>query len=169
MEHLQYPVGRFAAPAEYTEALRAELIGAIESFPERLRAALAGMTDAELAKPYRPGGWSKRQVVHHLADSHLNCYSRFKFALTESNPTIKPYDENAWAGLVDGSSGPLEPSLKMIDGIHARWVAMMRAIPAEGWTREFFHPVNGPTSLNKALAMYEWHARHHLAHLRLPA
>lgn len=166
METLQFPIGRFVDDAEHTPESRARHIAAIEALPRQLREAVTGLSDAQLDTRYRPGGWTLRQVVHHLADSHQNCYTRFKLALTEANPTIKPYDEAAWAELPDGKSGPLEPSLALLDALHVRWVATLRNMAPADFARTFYHPESGATTaLDTALAMYDWHSAHHLAHI----
>jgi uncharacterized damage-inducible protein DinB len=149
----------------HTPESRAKHIAAIEALHRQLREAVSGLTDAQLDTRYRPEGWTLRQVVHHLADSHQNCYTRFKLALTEDHPTIKPYDEAAWAELPDGKSGPIEPSLALLDALHVRWAATLRNMKETDFARTFYHPDNGDTSLDTALAMYDWHSAHHLAHI----
>lgn len=162
---LQYPVGRFTAPDVITEALRTPAILALQSLPAAMRAAVDGLSDAQLETPYRDGGWTVRQVVHHVADSHMHAYIRVKFALTEESPTIRPYDESAWAVLPDVMTVPTEVSLSLIDGIHARWVACLRGLQSEQFARPFVHPELGPQRLDLALLRYEWHGRHHVAHI----
>ena len=163
-EDLRYPVGRFRPPAENTPALRAAQIETLCLLPERLRSAVAGLSDAQLDTPYRDGGWTVRQVVHHFADSHANSYVRFKLALTEDWPTIKPYDEAAWARLPD-SNQPIEPSLIFITGLHQRLVALLESMSEEDFERGFNHPERGRVTLATNLAIYEWHSRHHTAHI----
>jgi hypothetical protein len=163
-DDLRYPIGRFAAPAASSPGLRAEHIGTLRALPERLREAVSGLSDAQLDTPYREGGWTVRQVVHHFADSHANSYIRFKLALTENWPTIKPYDEAAWARLSD-SGLPIDGSLKFIDALHARWVSLLECLSEEDFARGFTHPERGRDDLNRALAMYAWHSRHHVAHI----
>ena len=163
-EDLRYPVGRFRPPTESTPALRAAQIETLRLLPERLRSAVAGLSDAQLDTPYRDSGWTVRQVVHHFADSHANSYVRFKLAFTEDWPTIKPYDEAAWARLPD-SSQPIEPSLVLITGLHQRLVALLESMPEEGFERGFNHPERGRMTLAANLALYEWHSRHHTAHI----
>jgi hypothetical protein len=163
-EDLRYPVGRFRPPAENTRAVRAAHIETLRLLPERLRSAVAGLSEAQLDTPYRAGGWTVRQVVHHFADSHANSYVRFKLALTEDWPTIKPYDEAAWARLPD-SSLPIEPSLVFITGLHQRMVALLESMPEEDFDRGFNHPERGRMTLAANLALYEWHSRHHTAHI----
>lgn len=164
LEDLKYPIGRFAPPAESGPAARAAQIDALRELPARLRAAVAGLNDAQLDTPYREGGWTVRQVVHHLADSHVNSYVRFKLALTEDWPTIKPYDEAAWARLAD-SEAPIEMSLTFIDGLHARWVALLESFSEADFERGFHHPERGRATLATNLAIYAWHCHHHTAHI----
>jgi hypothetical protein len=163
-EDLRYPIGKLRPPAENTPAVRAEQIETLRLLPERLRAAVAGLSDAQLDTPYRDGGWTVRQVVHHFADSHANSYVRFKLALTEDWPTIKPYDEAAWARLAD-SSLPIEPSLVLITGLHQRLVALLELMTEKDFERGFNHPERGSTTLATNLAIYDWHSRHHVAHI----
>lgn len=164
---LRFPTGRFAEPAgPLSPEQIAAAVGAIEAFPAALRASVAGLSDGALETPYRPGGWTVRQVVHHVADSHTNATLRFKWALTELDPTVKPYDEAAWATLPD-TRLPLEPSLALVEGLHARWVAVMRALGPEDWARRYLNPESGPQRLDRAAAMYAWHGRHHLGHVAL--
>jgi uncharacterized damage-inducible protein DinB len=161
---LRYPVGRFAPPAAATPELRAEQIETLRQLPERLRAAVAGLSDAQLDMPYREGGWTLRQVVHHVADSHMNAYVRFKLAMTEDWPTIKPYDEAAWAGLAD-SKLPIDASLALIGALHARWVALLESLAPEDFRKGYNHPEMGRQELATVLAIYAWHSRHHTAHI----
>jgi uncharacterized damage-inducible protein DinB len=161
----RYPVGRYRAPAEITPEQRAEWIAQIAETPARLREALAGLTDAQLDTPYRDGGWTVRQVVHHVPDSHMNALIRFKLGLTEDHPTIKPYDEAAWANLGDVAATPVETSLALLDHLHVRWVNVLRAITGEQWSRTIQHPENGTMRLDYTLGMYAWHGRHHVAHV----
>jgi len=144
--------------------MRGPAVAVIAELPTRLRAAVAGLTDAQLDTPYRPGGWTVRQVVHHVADSHLNAYIRLKFALTEEKPAIKPYDQDAWAGLAD-SRLPVEMSLATLDGVHARWTGLYRSLTDEQFGRTFRHPEIGTVTLDRQLQMYAWHGRHHVAHI----
>ena len=145
-------------------ALREELIETIRQLPAHLREAVAGLNDPQLDTPYREGGWTVRQVVHHIADSHANSFVRFKLALTEDWPTIKPYSEAAWARLAD-SALPIETSLAMIGGMHARWAALLESLSEDDFLRGYNHPVEGRLTLVRALAMYAWHCRHHTAHI----
>lgn len=164
MEDLRYPIGPFK-PAPTSPASRRNQIQVLSGAAVLLRQAVRRLSDAQLDTPYRPGGWTIRQVVHHLPDSHANAYIRMKMALTEESPTIKPYDEARWAELEDGRRGVLEPSLKMVDAIHLRWVMMLRAMVESDWSRAYIHPESGRTTLAAALDLYAWHTRHHLAHI----
>ncbi len=164
LEDLRYPIGKFKSPPESTPAVRAEHIETLRLLPERLSAAVAGLNDSQLDTPYRDGGWTVRQVVHHFADSHANSYIRFKLALTEDWPTIKPYDEAAWARLPD-SSLSIEPSLVFIAGLHQRLVGLLESMSAEDFERGFNHPERGRVTLGTNLAIYAWHSRHHTAHI----
>lgn len=165
LESLRYPVGRFTPPTQTGPGIRAEQIASLQFVPERLRAAVHGLNDAQLDTPYRDGGWTVRQVVHHLADSHANSFIRFKLALTEDWPTIKPYDEAAWAKLADSARLAVTVSLDFITALHARWVALLQSMTKEDFARGFNHPENGRQTLERALAIYEWHGRHHVAHI----
>ena len=162
---LQYPVGRFAWPDAVTLEDRRRFIYEIEQTPKNLRAAVAGLSDQQLDTPYRPGGWTVRQVVHHVPDSHLNSYLRFRLALTEDEPTIKPYDQGRWAELADARTAPVELSLALLDSLHKRWVLLLRSLSAADCSREFRHPELGEVTLEKNLALYAWHGRHHVAHI----
>lgn len=158
---LRYPVGRFDPAAEGS---RADQLATLRRLPAELGEAASGLSDAQLDTPYREGGWTIRQVVHHLADSHANSYIRVKLALTEDAPTIKPYDEAAWALLPD-SRMPVEVSLPFIEAIHARLVALYESLDEAAWNRTFVHPERGSVTLANNLALYAWHSRHHLAHI----
>jgi hypothetical protein len=160
----RYPVGRFAWPETISRAELDAAVAEIAALPERLRAAVKGLSAEQLDTPYREGGWTVRQVVHHVPDSHLNSYFRFKLALTESEPIIKPYDEAAWAQLAD-SIGAIEPSLELLEALHIRWVALMRSMSGAQWERRFTHPERGPMRLDITAGLYAWHSRHHLAHV----
>ena len=164
LDDLRYPIGRFSAQAGGTAATRSAHIQALRLLPGQLRAAVSGLSDAQLNTPYREGGWTVRQTVHHLADSHANSFIRSKLALTEDWPTIKPYDEAAWARLAD-SDTPIEGSLTFIDALHQRWVALLESMTEPDFQKGFVHPVNGRQNLERALAIYEWHGRHHTAHI----
>jgi hypothetical protein len=137
----------------------------IAEAPAKMRAAVAGLTPQQLDTPYRPGGWTVRTVIHHVPDSHMNAYIRFKLALTEDQPTIKPYDEKAWAGLADYSSTPIEASLALLEGLHERWVQLLRSLSEADYMRQFHHPELGVVRLDGTLAAYSWHSRHHVAHI----
>jgi hypothetical protein len=162
---LSYPIGPFEWPESVDSAARVEALRQIAAAPGGLRDAVRGLNDAQLDTPYRPGGWTVRQVIHHVADSHMNAYIRFRLALTENEPVIKPYDQNAWAELSDARSFPLEPSLALIEGLHGRWVALAESLPEVAFSRAFFHPERGRVPLGANLAMYAWHGRHHTAHI----
>jgi hypothetical protein len=161
----RYPIGRFTPVLPGTPDARATAIADIAALPARMRAAVAGLTEAQLDTPYRDGGWTARQVVHHVADSHLNGFIRVKLALTEDNPTIKPYDENSWAPLADMRL-PVAISLGLLDGLHSRWVAIYGAMAADQFARTFFHPEFGESlTLDRHVQLYGWHGRHHVAHI----
>ena len=162
---LSYPIGKFECRASVDAAVRSEYLRQIASAPGRFREAVQEMDDAQLDTPYRPGGWTVRQVVHHVADSHMNAYVRFRLALTEDDPLIKPYDQAAWAELADARTGPVETSLSLIDSLHARWVALAGSLPDAAFSRAFLHPERGRVPLDANLAMYAWHGRHHAAHI----
>ena len=164
MEELRYPVGRFDPKVQVPHAERPALIDNIAAVPDRMRAAVRGLTEAQLDTPYRDGGWTVRQVVHHVPDSHLNAYIRFKLALTEDAPTIKTYDEAAWAELSD-ARGPIDMSLALLEALHARWVLLLRAMSEADYERSFQHPEWGTPTLGTILRLYEWHGRHHVAHI----
>jgi uncharacterized damage-inducible protein DinB len=164
-EDLRYPIGRFKRPEALTEDLRVSHIQEIEHTPARVRAAVAGLNPAQLDTPYRPGGWTVRQLVHHLPDSHMNSYIRFRLALTEDEPTIKPYDEARWAELPDAKTSSIEPSMALLDNMHQRWVTLLRSLAPSDWQRTFRHPEMGTMTLDQNLALYSWHGRHHVAHI----
>lgn len=165
MDELKYPIGKFKFSGELSAADRALFIQEIADAPAQLRAAVKGLSDAQLDTPYRPGGWTLRQVVHHLPDSHANSYVRFMLARTEDNPTIRTYEEHLWAELPEAKSGPIEMSMDLLDALHVRWVAHLKNLQPADFTRAFVHPVLGPVPLDKALALYAWHGRHHVAHI----
>ncbi|MES2179422.1 MAG: putative metal-dependent hydrolase [Gemmatimonadota bacterium] len=162
---LRYPVGRMELTPSLTATERAHAIEAIAATPAGLRAAVDNLTDAQLDTPYRPGGWTVRQLVHHVADSHVNAYTRFRLALTEDNPTIKPYDEARWAELPDAASLPIDVSLTILDAIHVRLVTLLRTLTPDQCTRTLSHPENGPMTIDSLLGVYSWHGRHHTAHV----
>lgn len=161
----RYPIGKFQPSVSATAQDRDGFIAQIADAPERLRAALKGLSEAQLDTPYREGGWTVRQVVHHLFDSHLNAYVRFKLALTENEPTIKPYSESLWAELPEARTAPAEISTALLENLHRRWVLMMRAMTDAEWKRSFRHPERGVMSLQETLGLYAWHGRHHVAHI----
>jgi hypothetical protein len=165
MEKLQYPIGKFQYEGVVTAEQRDIWIKEIAEAPQRLRLAVQGLSDSQLDTPYRPDGWTIRQVVHHVADSHMNSYIRFKLALTEDLPTIKPYDEAKWAKLSDSVYLPVEISLQLLDTLHLRWVDVLRSITVEAFNRSFIHPESGETLLAKNLGIYAWHGNHHIAHI----
>jgi hypothetical protein len=165
MDDPRYPVGRFAVDSSVTAEKRHAWIRQIAETPAALRAAVAGLSDRQLDTPYRPGGWTARQVLHHVPDSHLNAYCRFKLALTEHNPTIKPYDEAAWANVADTARTPPEVSLSLLDALHHRWVILLESLNARDFERPLFHPDNGAITLDWLLQLYAWHGRHHTAHI----
>ena len=162
---LSYPIGRFECPESVGPEMRPQLIGEIEAAAVQFRAAVQGLTGQQLDTPYRPDGWTVRQVVHHVADSHLNAYIRFRLALTEDEPTIKPYDQAKWAELRDARTAPVETSLQLIDSLHQRWVVLMRSMSDADFALRFNHPDRGVMRLDVTLAMYAWHCRHHAAHI----
>ena len=164
-EELKYPIGKFTAPLSYTNEEMRGWINDIKTLPGKLRHAIIKLNDAQLDTPYRPGGWTLRQVVHHMADSHMNSLIRFKWALTEDKPTIKAYEQSDWALLADYRL-PVESSLKMLDGIHQHMVALFESFTENEWDRVFIHPETGASiSLKRNLALYAWHSKHHLAHV----
>jgi hypothetical protein len=163
----RFPIGKFHRPALPIDlATRTTYIDDIERMPSAFRAVLRGLSDAELDTPYRPGGWTVRQVVHHVPDSHMNAYIRFKLALTEDVPTIKPYAEDRWAELPD-TRAPIELSLDLLEVLHRRWVQLLRALSAPEFEKAYKHPEMGAVPLDTALALYAWHGKHHTGHVRL--
>ena len=165
MEDLRYPIGKFAYDKDSTSQKRDAWIREIKDLPLHLRQAVAGLSAAQLDTPYREGGWTVRQVVHHLADSHMNSYIRFRLALTETDPLIKPYDEAKWANLRDARTLPVEVSLQLLDCLHQRWVDLLNSLTPTDYTRTFRHPELGQMTLFATLALYAWHSRHHEAHI----
>lgn len=163
-DDLKYPVGKFDSDFEVTNDLRQKFIQTISGLPEKLNEAVKNLSDKQLDTPYRPEGWTVRQVVHHIADSHLNSYCRFKLALTEDAPTIRPYYEDRWAELAD-SKMPIDVSMKIIEGVHSRWTTLLNSMSDEDFKRKLNHPESGEWSLEKMLGLYDWHSRHHLAHI----
>jgi uncharacterized damage-inducible protein DinB len=162
----RYPIGKFQwSGGEATAKERAERIAQIAACPAGMRAAVQGLDDAKLDTPYRDGGWTVRQVVHHVPDSHMNAYVRFKLGLTEDTPTIKPYHENSWAQLPDSRTAPIGLSLVLLESVHARWVLVLRAMRDTDFARTINHPETGVQTLDRVLALYAWHGRHHIAHV----
>ena len=164
-EALQYPIGRFVAPAPSAGADRSAWIETIAETPRRVEEAVAGLSEAQLDTPYREGGWTVRQVVHHYADDHMNSYVRFKWALTEDAPVIKGYLQEAWAELADARSGEITPSLALLKALHLRWVTGWKSLSETDWKRVFVHPARGPVSLEHLAALYSWHGLHHVAQI----
>jgi hypothetical protein len=166
MADLRYPIGKADISVPVTPDRRQSLIADVAGCPAALRAAVAGLSAAQLDTPYRPGGWTVRQLVHHVPDSHANAYIRFKQALTQDMPVIMAYDEAKWAELPDSGAVPIDVSLAMLDALHTRWVALLRATPAEAFSRGYRHPEYGRGyTLDEALTLYAWHSRHHVAHV----
>ncbi len=161
----RYPIGKFEMPAAVTPALRQSAIETIAETPAKFRSAVRGLSESQLDTPYRDGGWTVRQVVHHLPDSHLNAYIRLKLALTESSPTIKPYEEDKWARLADSRATPVEVSLSLLDSLHTRWVLLLRSLGPEDFSRKLVHPEHGEKNINWLLFIYAWHGPHHTAHI----
>jgi hypothetical protein len=162
---LSYPIGKFDFKQTVTPGQYPALIEEIAAAPALFRDAVRGLDDAQLDTPYRPGGWTVRQTVHHVADSHMNSYIRWRLALTESEPTIRPYDQKAWAELADSRTAPVEMSLQLIEGMHARWALLLKTLSDADFGRSFRHPELGLVRLDTNLALYAWHGRHHAAHI----
>lgn len=162
---LRYPIGECAYPKSSTVEERIVWIRDLAEAPAHMRAAVAGLSPDQLDTPYRPGGWTVRQLVHHIPDSHMNAFVRFKLAITEDVPTIKPYDEAAWAKLADYSSTPVEVSLTLLATLHDRWVRLLDSMAEADFGRTFLHPESGTLRLDQYLAVYSWHSRHHVAHI----
>jgi uncharacterized damage-inducible protein DinB len=165
MEDLSYPIGKFHVDEPISPPRREQWIAQIAEAPSLFRAAVAALDQSQLDTPYRPGGWTVRQVAHHLPDSHMNSFTRFRLALTEDEPTIKPYDQERWAELRDSRTAPVEISLALLDALHARWVILLRSLSDQDWKRAFRHPEIGRMTLELNLALYAWHGRHHTAHV----
>lgn len=164
-DDLRYPIGQFRIEGEVTPERLREWIGQIAETPARLREAVAGLSPEQLDTPYRPGGWTVRQVAHHVPDSHLNSYCRFRLALTEDEPLIKPYLEGRWAELPDARTAPVELSLELLESLHRRWVTLLESLSEADWGRRFRHPELGVRTLGQTAALYAWHGRHHVAHI----
>jgi hypothetical protein len=162
---LRYPIGKFEFAGPLSESEREACIARIEEAPAKMRAAVAGLNQEQLDTPYRPEGWTVRQVVHHVPESHLNSYIRFKLALTEDEPTIKPYFEDRWAELEDAQTAPVELSLDLLDSVHGRWLWFLRTLKPGDFQRTFRHPELGIVSLDKNVALYSWHGQHHVAQI----
>jgi hypothetical protein len=160
----RYPIGKYRRD-EANLANHQAAIATLAALPENMRSAVYGLIASQLNTPYREGGWTVRQLVHHVADSHLNAYIRMRLALTEDWPTIKPYDEKAWAELADAKTSAIDFSLELLDALHARWTLLLKSLTEEQWQRGYIHPVNGRQTLAEALALYDWHSRHHVAHI----
>jgi uncharacterized damage-inducible protein DinB len=165
MTDIQYPIGKFTPPQNISDEDRGTFIQQIAEAPAKLRAAVAGLDEGQLDTPYREGGWTVRQMVHHLADSHLNAFVRFKLALTESEPPVKPYDQQRWAELPDAKSAPIEPSLRLFESLHQRFAGLLSSMSAADFARTMNHPEQGIVKLDRYLSLYAWHGRHHIAHI----
>ena len=167
IDKFRYPIGKFLKPAIIHDDIIKDWIGTIESFPKMLRDEAYKLTEADLEKRYRPNGWTIRQIIHHCADSHMNSFIRFKLALTEETPVIKPYAEELWAELADTKSGPVESSLKILEGLHERWVQLINSLSGKDLEKQFKHPQTAELiSLKTNIGLYAWHCEHHLAHVR---
>jgi hypothetical protein len=163
----QYPIGKFHLPESVSPEDRSRLIETIRVAPTRLRAAASGISAAQLDTPYHEGGWTIRQVIHHIPESHMNAYIRFKLALTETDPVIKPYDEAAWARLSDVTVAPIEASIVLLESLHQRWVVLMQGLSGDDWLKRYVHPEYGESrTLEQTLALYAWHGDHHIAHVK---
>jgi hypothetical protein len=166
LEELKYPIGKFKRPSAFSKEAVQKYITTIEAFPAKIRLATATLNDTQLDTCYRPEGWTIRQVVHHVADSHLNAYCRFKLAVTEDRPVIKPYIESRWAETHDGKTAPVWVSLNLLDALHFRWVLFLKSLDENDYDRIYFHPEqNREVNLYEALASYDWHCDHHLGHI----
>jgi hypothetical protein len=166
MEKLKFPIGQFIKPEVYTPSILSGYISTVESFPKDLKKEVEHLSEEQLDTPYRPEGWTVRQVVNHCADSHINAFIRFKFALTENTPTIMPYQQDLWAELPDCKKMPIEPSLLILEGVHTRWSALLKSFGEKEWKRGFIHPEkNKELSLYEATGSYAWHCNHHRAHI----
>lgn len=166
IEKLRYPIGKFIRPTDYNQTILNDWIESLESFPRKLNNTVAGLNDQQLDTPYRQDGWTVRQVIHHIADSHFNSYIRFKLSITEIDPTVKPYDENLWAATPDSKEMPIDASLKIIEGVHARWVYMLKAFSEDDFNKRFYHPESKQFfALKESIGIYAWHGNHHLAQI----
>jgi uncharacterized damage-inducible protein DinB len=164
-EDLRFPIGKFDPKIKVTPEMRREFIQAIEELPVKIRKAVDGLDDEQIDARYRPEGWTVRQLVHHVADSHMNSFCRFKLGLTENTPTIKPYDEALWAEMADSKNAPIDISLNLIDAVHARWTILLKSMRDEDFARKINHPERGAMNLSSTLALYDWHGKHHTAHI----
>jgi len=165
MEDFSYPIGKFKEDSDLSDSKRTQFINEIAAAPAALREAVSGLSKERLDTPYRPGGWTVRQVAHHLPDSHMNAYVRFRLAITENEPTIKPYEQKLWAELPDAKTADVEMSLHLLDSLHQRWVSLLRSMKPADFQRKFIHPENGAGTLERTLQMYAWHGKHHVAHI----
>ena len=165
ISELQYPIGKFSYSGPLTAAQRAQCIDEIAAAPKNFRAAVRGLSPEQVETPYRDGGWSVRQVLHHVPESHMNAFLRFKWALTEEQPTIKAYKESEWAKTPDVAKTPVETSLTLLDALHERWVNLLRSMAPADFERKLNHPENGEMTVDKLLALYAWHSKHHAAHI----
>ena len=165
LQPLRYPIGRPEYPDVISNEQKQKWIASVENLPADLRKITEDLTDAQLDTPYRPDGWTVRQVVHHLADSHIHCYIRFRRALTEENPLVVAFDEKKWADLPDARHAPIDVSLRLLGALHARWTALLKELTPEQWKRTYNHSELGPVPLERAIVLYEWHGRHHLAQI----
>ncbi len=164
-EDLRFPIGKFDKDFEFSSELKRQFIDEIAALPDKLKDAVKDLSEEQIETPYRPGGWTVRQTIHHVADSHLNSFCRFKLALTEDNPTIRPYFEDRWAETADAKNFPLEHSQKIIEGVHARWTTLLNSMTDADFQRKLVHPETGEWTLGKMLGLYAWHGRHHTAHI----
>jgi hypothetical protein len=161
----RYPIGKFSFDGTLTPEQKKQYLHDIDQTPARMRVAVSGLSEPQLNTPYRDGGWTVRQVTHHVPDSHMNAYIRFKLALTEDEPTIRPYMEDRWAELPESKQAPVELSLNLLDNLHQRWTMVLKNMSDADWKRNLCHPEMGVLSLEKTLALYSWHGRHHTAHV----
>jgi hypothetical protein len=168
MEHLKYPIGKFEFGKSYTADDNQKHISIIENFPNRLKLMAKKLTPSQLEKSYRPEGWSARQIIHHIFDSHMNAYARVKFTLTENTPIIKPYNQDTWAQLADGKNAPIELSILLIEALHQRWVFLLKTLTTTDLEKKYIHPeYNREFKLSELLALYAWHGKHHYEHLKI--
>ena len=165
MDDLRYPVGYYTPPSVIDAEMRERWLDELEQLPATLKKAVSSLSEKQLDTPYRPGGWTVRQVVHHLPDSHMNSYCRFRLGLTEENPTIRPYEEGNWAELTDAKNAPIALSLTLLDALHVRWILLLRSLSEVQYGRTYTHPEMGEKRLDWTLGLYAWHSRHHLAHI----